>query len=85
MDTEGGVEREGEMYGQCNMETYNAICKIDIQWEFSVWFRELKLGLCDNLEGWDGEADGREVWEGEDMCVPMADSCWCMTENNKIL
>ena len=77
--------REGEMYGESNMETYNAICKIDIQWEFSVWFRELKLGLCDNLEGWDGEADGREVWEGEDMCVPMADSCWCMTENNKIL
>ena len=55
--------REGEMYGESNMETYNAICKIDIQWEFSVWFRELKLGLCDNLEGWDGEADGREVWE----------------------
>ena len=27
---------EGEMYGESNMETYNAICKIDIQWEFSV-------------------------------------------------
>ena len=77
--------REGEMYGESNMETYNAICKIDIQWEFSVWFRELKLGLCDNLEGWDGEADGREVWEGEDMGVPIADSCWCLTENHKIL
>ena len=28
---------------------------------------------------------GREVWEGGDMGVPMADSCWCMTENHKIL
>jgi len=37
-------------------------------------------------EGWDGEGDGRNVWEGGgDMSVPMADSCWCMTENHKIL
>ena len=46
--------------------------KIDSQWEFA---RELKQGLCDNLERWDGEGDGREVWEGEDMVIPMADSC----------
>ena len=25
--------------------------------------------------GWDGEAEGREVQEGGDMSVPMADSC----------
>ena len=36
--------------------------------------RERKQGLCDNLEGWDGEGDGRKVWEGWDMGVPMADS-----------
>ena len=36
--------------------------------------RELKQGLCDNLEGWDGERDGREVPEGGDMGVLMADS-----------
>ena len=35
MDMREG-RREGEMYGESNMETYNAICKIDIQWEFSV-------------------------------------------------
>ena len=52
------------MYGESNMETYNTICKIDSQWEFAVWLRELKLGLCDNLEGWDGEGDGREVQKG---------------------
>ena len=31
--------------------------------------------LCDNLEGWDGEGDGREVQEGGDICIPVADSC----------
>ena len=30
--------------------------------------------LWDNLEGWDGIGDGREVHEGGDICVPMADS-----------
>ena len=32
-------------------------------------------GLCINLEGWDGEGDGREVQRGGDICIPMADSC----------
>ena len=49
------------MYGKSNMETYITICKIDSQWEFAVWLRKLKQGLCINLEGWDGEGDGRDV------------------------
>ena len=57
------------------METYITICKIDSQWEFAVCLRELKQGLHISLEGWDGEGDGREVQEGEDICTPMADSC----------
>jgi len=36
------------------METYILMCKIDSQWEFAVWFRKLKQGLCINLEEWDG-------------------------------
>ena len=44
---------EGERYGKSNMETYITICKIDSQWEFAVQLKELKLGLCNNLEGWD--------------------------------
>ena len=32
-------------------------------------------GLCINLEGWDGEGDGREFQKGGDICIPMADSC----------
>ena len=78
-------EREGKMYGENTMETYNTTCNIDSQWEFAVWLRELKQGLCNNLEGWDGEGDGREFEEGGDLCIPMADSCWGLTENNKIL
>ena len=31
--------------------------------------------LCDNLEGWDGVGEGREVQEGGDLGIPMADSC----------
>ena len=46
---------------------------------------DAEQGLCDNLEEWDGEGDGREVQEGADMGVPMADACWCLTENHKIL
>ena len=31
--------------------------------------QELKLGLCDNLEGWNGVGDGREVQAGGDICI----------------
>ena len=72
------------MYGKSNMETYITICKIDSQWELAKWLRKLKQGLCINLEWWDGEGDGREVQKGKDICIPMADSCWDLTETSKI-
>ena len=64
--TYGHGERggEGETYGKSNMETYITICKIDSQGEFAICLRELKQGLCINLEGWDGEGEGKEVQEG---------------------
>ena len=68
-----------------NMETYSTICKIDSQREYAVCLRKLKLGLCINLEGWDGEGDGREAQEGEDICISKADSCGGLIENNIIL
>ena len=53
------------MYGKSNMETYITMFKIDSQWEFSVWLRKLKQGLCINLEGWSGrEMGGRFKREG---------------------
>ena len=51
MDMGRGEEGEDEMHREGSMETYNIICEIDSQWEFAVWLRELKPGLCDNLEG----------------------------------
>ena len=73
------------MYRKRNMETYLTIYKMDSQWEFAVWLRKLKQGLCISLEGWDGEGNGREVQKGGDIGIPMADSCSGLTENNKIL
>ena len=44
-----------------------------------------KLVLCDDLEGWDEEGCERVALEEGDVCIPMADSCWCMTETTTIL
>ena len=52
------------MYGKSNMETYITICIIDSQQEFAIWLRKLKQGLYINLDGWNGEGDGREVQKG---------------------
>ena len=46
-----GEEAEGGRYGESNMETHTTVCEIDRQREFAVCLRELKLGLCENLEG----------------------------------
>ena len=43
------------------MEIYTPpYVKIDGQCKFAGKLRELKSGLCDNLEGWDGLGGGRE-------------------------
>ena len=34
-----------------------------------------EVGDYIKLEGWDGEGDGKEVKEGGDICIPVADSC----------
>ena len=62
------------MYGEINKETYITICKTDSQWELAVGPRELKPGLCNDLEEWDGEGGGKKVQEGGDMGTPTADS-----------
>ena len=59
--------KEGEMYGKSNMKTYITICKIDSQWQFPVWLRKLKEGLCINLDGWDGDGDGTEFQKEGDV------------------
>ena len=41
-------------------------------------------GHCDDLEVWDGVGSGREVQEGEDIFILMADSHSCMAEINTV-
>ena len=36
---------------------------------------ELKPGLCNNLEGWNGDEDGVDAQVGGDIYIPMTDSC----------
>ena len=55
------------------METYITLCKIDNQWEFSVWLRKLKQSPYIHLEEWDQVGEGREVQKGGDIYIPMAD------------
>ena len=37
--------------------------------------RKFKQGFCINLEGLEGEGDGREVQKGRGICIRMADLC----------
>ena len=57
------------------METYITIYKIGSQQERAVCLRKLEQGLCITLERGDQEGRGREVQQGGDVCIPMADSC----------
>ena len=41
--------------------------------------------LCDDLDGWDGEGGRREVQEGGDIGIHIADSLHCTAETNTTL
>ena len=50
VDTVG--EEEGGMNWERSTETYSLLyVKLDSQWEFAVWCKELNPVLCDSLEG----------------------------------
>ena len=56
------------MYGKSNMETYITICKIDSQWEFTVWLRKLKQGSVSTQRGrMEREMGGKFKREGIDV------------------
>ena len=40
---------------------------------------------CDDIDGWDGGGDGREVQEGGDICIHIADSLHYTAETNTTL
>ena len=44
--------------------------------------RELSSVFCDDLEKWNGQVGGREVQEGGDICIQIADILGCTLETN---
>ena len=70
------------MCGESSMETYNTKCKI-ANGNVLYGSEESNRGSVTIQKG--GEGDGKEIQEGGDMGSCMADSCWGMTENHKIL
>ena len=64
------------MYGESNMETYITKCKIDSQWECCMsqgtqtgaLYQPRGVGLGREA------GQGREVQEGGDLSIPVADS-----------
>ena len=47
--------------------------------------QETQIGVLYQPRQMQCEGDGREFQKGGDICIPMADSCSILTENNKIL
>ena len=47
--------------------------------------QEAQIEALYQSEEWDWVEDGRESQKGGDICIPMAESCWSLAENNKIL
>ena len=76
-----GWDELREQYGSI----YITIRKTDSKWEFAVWHRQGSSVLCDHLEPWVGVGGEKGVQEGGDLCIPVADSCWCMTGNSTTL
>ena len=68
----GGKEKVGWM----ERVAWKYICKIVSQWEFAVWYRELKPTLCDSLEVWDAVGGEREIQVVGDIGISsVAQSC----------
>ena len=80
--------REGEsgMIWQSSIETYTLpYVKQIVSGNFLCDPGNPKPTLYDNLEGWDVGGGGREVQEGGDIYIPMADSCWSVAETTPLL
>ena len=60
------------------------MCKVDSQWEHAIKRKELSSVLCDDLEGWT-RGSRRDVQEGEDVCIYIADSLHCTEDTNTTL
>ena len=74
-----GCGRRGRRWDRCREQhAADTLC-------VPLWLRELRLGLWNNLERRESAGGGREILEGGDICTPMVNPCWCMTEIKPIL
>ena len=48
---------------------------LSILWELTILTQGAHTRTLRQSEGWNGDGDGREVLDGEDMGIPMADYC----------
>ena len=83
---QGRGKEEGGMIWESSTETYTLPYVKQIKSGSLMYDTgNPKPGLCDNLEGWDGEGGGREVQEGGELCIPMSDSEKAMAPHSSIL
>ena len=67
-----GWGEEGRTNGESSMEIYTLPYVKQIasgNLLYDSWKKELKSGLCDNREGWDGIGGRREVQEGGNIYI----------------
>ena len=70
MDVGGEEEGEEAMYGESNRNLQGHV----LNRQSMGMTQGTQTGALLQAEGWGGEGDGKEVWEGGDTGVPMADS-----------
>ena len=74
MDTVG--EGEGGMNWESSMETFTLpYVKYVASGNLLSDTGSSSPVLCDDLERWDGVGGGKEIHEGGEKCIYMADSC----------
>ena len=79
-------EGESGMNWESSIETYTLTCvKQTVNGKLLYNTGSSNPVLCDNLEMLHGVQGGRKVQVGGAVCIPMANSCWCMAETNTIL
>ena len=81
-DTVG--EGEGGLNWESRTETYALAYVKQIPGGNVLCKTEVSPMLCESLEGWGGVGGGREIQEGEGICIPMAGSCWYMPATNTL-
>ena len=65
--------RKWDGWRECHGNVYTNVCKIDTKG--NLLYESGTSNQGDNLEGQKGVGGRREVQEGEDICIPMTDSC----------